>query len=119
MGGELFSLFAKLTLDTSEFDQNTDRAKEKASVFGDVLAADLVGKGISLAFDGIKKLGGAIKDFTTDAVMSYGEIEQLRGGIETLFGESAPKVLADAHGHLNPVGGIPYQFPRRRPSKGG
>ena len=96
MGGELFSLFAKLTLDTSEFDQNTDRAKEKAGVFGDVLAADLVGKGISLAFDGLKKLGGAIKDFTTDAVMSYGEIEQLRGGIETLFGESAPKVLADA-----------------------
>lgn len=96
MGGELFSLFAKLTLDTSEFDKNTDSAKEKASVFGDVLAADLVGKGISLAFDGIKKLGGAIKDFTTDAVMSYGEIEQLRGGIETLFGESAPKVLADA-----------------------
>lgn len=96
MGGELFSLFAKLTLDTSEFDQNTDRAKEKAGVFGDVLAADLVGKGISLAFDGIKKLGGAIKDFTTDAVMSYGEIEQLRGGIETLFGEAAPKVLADA-----------------------
>lgn len=96
MGGELFSLFAKLTLDTSEFDKNTDQAKEKASVFGDVLAADLVGKGISLAFDGLKKLGGAIKDFTTDAVMSYGEIEQLRGGIETLFGESAPKVLADA-----------------------
>lgn len=96
MGGELFSLFAKLTLDTSEFDQNTDRAKEKAGVFGDVLAADLVGKGISLAFDGLKKLGGAIKDFTTDAVMSYGEIEQLRGGIETLFGDSAQKVLADA-----------------------
>lgn len=96
MGGELFTLFAKLILDTSEFDKNTDQAKEKASVFGDVLAADLVGKGISLAFDGIKKLGGAIKDFTTDAVMSYGEIEQLRGGIETLFGESAPKVLADA-----------------------
>ncbi len=96
MGGELFSLFAKLTLDTSEFDQNTDRAKEKASVFGDVLAADLVGKGISLAFDGIKKLGGAVKDFATDAVMSYGEIEQLKGGIQTLFGDSAQKVLADA-----------------------
>lgn len=96
MGGELFSLFAKLTLDTSEFDKNTDQAKEKASVFGDVLAADLVGKGISIAFDGLKKLGGAIKDFTTDAVMSYGEIEQLRGGIETLFGDSAQQVLADA-----------------------
>lgn len=96
MGGELFTLFAKLTLDTSEFDKNTDQAKEKASVFGDVLKADLVGKGISLAFDGIKKLGGAIKDFAADAVMSYGNIEQLRGGVETLFGDSAQQVLADA-----------------------
>lgn len=110
MGGELFSLFAKLTLDTSEFDQNTDRAKEKASVFGDVLAADLVGKGISLAFDGLKKLGGAIKDFTTDAVMSYGEIEQLRGGIETLFGESAPKVLADADAAFKTAGMSASQY---------
>jgi len=110
MGGELFSLFAKLTLDTSEFDQNTDRAKEKAGVFGDVLAADLVGKGISLAFDGLKKLGGAINDFTTDAVMSYGEIEQLRGGIETLFGESAPKVLADADAAFKTAGMSASQY---------
>ena len=110
MGGELFSLFAKLTLDTSEFDKNTDQAKEKAGVFGDVLKADLVGKGISLAFDGIKKLGGAIKDFTTDAVMSYGEIEQLRGGIETLFGESAPKVLADADAAFKTAGMSASQY---------
>ena len=96
MGGELFTLFAKLTLDTSEFDDNTDKAKEKASVFGDVLAADLVGKGISAAIEGLKKLGGMVVDFTSSAVNSYGEVEQLRGGIETLFGDSAQKVLADA-----------------------
>lgn len=96
MGGELFSLFAKLTLDTSEFDGKTEQAAQKAGVFGDVLKADLVGKGISAAFNGIKKLSGVIKDFATDAVQSYGEIEQLRGGVETLFGESAKKVLADA-----------------------
>ena len=86
MGGELFTLFAKLTLDTSEFDDNTDKAKEKASVFGDVLAADLVGKGISLAFDGIKKLGSALVDFTSNAVSGYGQYEQLSGGISKLFG---------------------------------
>ena len=86
MGGELFTLFAKLTLDTSEFDDNTDKAKEKASVFGDVLAADLVGKGISLAFDGIKKLGGALVDFTSNAVNGYAQYEQLSGGISKLFG---------------------------------
>ena len=96
MGGELFTLFAKLTMDTSEFDKKTQDSTEKASVFGDVLKADLVGKGISAAWNGLKRLGGAVKDFTMDAVNSYGEIEQLRGGIETLFGDSAPKVLADA-----------------------
>lgn len=93
---EIFKLVAKLTLDTSDFDKNTDQAKEKASVFGDVLAADLVGRGITAAWNGLKKLGTAVKDFAADAVMSYGEIEQLRGGIETLFGDSAEKVLADA-----------------------
>lgn len=96
MGGELFTLFAKLTLDTSEFDKNTDGAKEKASVFGDVLKADLVGKGISAAISGLKQLGGMVANFAKDAVNSYGEVEQLRGGIETLFGDSAQKVLADA-----------------------
>lgn len=89
MGGELFTLFAKLTLDTSEFDDNTDKAKEKASVFGDVLAADLVGKGISLAFDGIKKLGSALVDFTSNAVSGYGQYEQLSGGISKLFGTAS------------------------------
>ena len=93
---EIFKLVAKLVLDTSEFDKNTEESKEKASTFGDVLKADLVGRGIAAAWDGLKKLGGAVKDFVTDAVMSYGEIEQLRGGIETLFGDSAQKVLADA-----------------------
>lgn len=96
MAGELFTLFAKLTLDTSEFDKSTDNAKEKAGVFGDVLMADLVGKGISAAIEGLKKLGGMVVDFTSSAVNSYGEVEQLRGGIETLFGDSAQKVLADA-----------------------
>lgn len=93
---EMFKLVAKLTLDTSEFDRNTEESKEKASVFADVLKADLVGRGISAAWDGLKNLAGAVKDFATDAVMSYGEIEQLKGGIETLFGDSAQKVLADA-----------------------
>ena len=93
---DLFTLVAKLVLDTSEFDKKTDESKEKASVFGDVLKADLVGKGISAAFDGLKKLGGAVKDFTTNAVNAYGDVEQLRGGIETLFGDSAQKVMADA-----------------------
>ena len=96
MGGELFTLFAKLLFDTSEFDKKTDESKEKASVFGDVLKADLVGRGISAAVNGLKELGKSTIEFAKNAVTSYGEVEQLKGGIETLFGDSAQKVLADA-----------------------
>lgn len=96
MGGELFTLFAKLTLDTSEFDKKTDESKEKTGMFGDMLKANLAGQAISAAIDGLKKLGVAVKDFTAEAVNAYGDVEQLRGGIETLFGDSAQKVLKDA-----------------------
>ena len=83
---EIFKLVAKLTLDTSDFDKKTDDSKEKASVFGDVLKADLVGKGISAVIDGFKQAVGAIADFTKQAVNSYSEYEQLSGGIQKLFG---------------------------------
>jgi len=83
---EMFKLVAKLTLDTSEFDRNTEESKEKASVFADVLKADLVGRGISAAWDGLKKLAGAVKDFTAEAVGGYAQYEQLSGGISKLFG---------------------------------
>ena len=86
MGGELFELFAKLTLDSSEFDKGVSQSSQKASMFGDILKADLVGKGITMAFDGLKKLGGAVKDFTSNAVSGYAEYEQLSGGIQKLFG---------------------------------
>ena len=104
MGDELFTLFAKLTLDTSEFDKKTDDSKEKASIFGDALKADLVGRGISAAWTGLKNLAGAAKEFTASAVSAYGDVEQLRGGIETLFGDSAQKVLEDADAAFKTAG---------------
>ncbi len=96
MSGELFSLFARLTLDSSEYESGLDNARSQAGVFGDVLKADLVGRGISAAIDGFKQLAGAVVDFGKQAVSGYGQVEQLRGGIETLFGESATQVLEDA-----------------------
>ena len=87
---EIFKLVAKLVLDTSGFDKSTEESKEKASVFADVLKADLVGRGISAAWDGLKKLGGAVKDFTADAVMSYGEIEHRSRYWHQSYGEQEP-----------------------------
>lgn len=86
MGDELFSLYAKLTLDTNEFDRKTEDSKEKAGMFGDMLKADLVGKGIMAAIDGIKRLGSAMVDLTKTSVNAYSNYQQLSGGISKLFG---------------------------------
>ena len=86
MGDELFSLYAKLTLDTNEFDRKTEDSKEKAGMFGDMLKADLVGKGIMAAIDGIKRLGSAMVDLTKTSVNAYSNCQQLSGGISKLFG---------------------------------
>lgn len=40
--------------------------------------------------------GAGITKLATDAVKAYSNFEQLEGGIETLFGDAAPKVMANA-----------------------
>lgn len=92
---DLFDLVAKITLDSSEYERGLDNASIKTSSFGDKLknglttAAKIGGAAITAA-------STALVAFTKDAVSSFGDYEQLAGGIETLFGDSAKKVIADA-----------------------
>lgn len=58
------------------------------TVFKNVLA-NLATDAIESALAGIKKLGGAIVDVGKQALTGYADYEQLVGGVETLFGESA------------------------------
>jgi len=89
---DLFVLKATLGLDTSEYDEGLDRAGKKASVFGDVLKANLVSKGIEVAVKGMAKLGKATVDMVSQSVNAYADYEQLVGGVETLFKGAADKV---------------------------
>lgn len=54
--------------------------------------ADLSSKAIQTAISGIKKLGSAVLDVGKQAISSYAEYEQLVGGVETLFKDSAKTV---------------------------
>lgn len=56
------------------------------------ILADLSARVIATAVNGLKKLGGALINTGKQALESYGEYEQLVGGVETLFKDSAKTV---------------------------
>ena len=86
----LLDLFVKISVDTSEVDKNLGDTKEKALSFGDVLKANIAGQAIVA---GVKAVAGAVKNIGEAAIQSYGEYEQLAGGVETLFKSSADTVM--------------------------
>ena len=108
-----FDLFAKISLDSSEYEKSLKDAKSSASgltgLFGKVgSAASTVGKGIFTVATNVAKVSvaattagaTAISALTGLAINSYADYEQLVGGVETLYKTSADKVqqyAADAY----------------------
>lgn len=78
-----------------------DGAGQKTSVFGDVLKANLLGSAI---VSGIKAVASGIKSLISGAIEGYGEYEQLVGGVETLFGNSADTVIKNAENAYKTAG---------------
>lgn len=69
-----------------------DAAKEAANGGFTVLkgvVANLAAEAIKTAINGLKKLGSELIDVGKQAYSAYASYEQLTGGVETLFGESA------------------------------
>lgn len=93
---DVFNMLGKLGLDTSEYKKGMQDAKEEATSLGDVfkgsLAADVVSKGFSAIVDGAKKGAAGMVDLTKQIVRGYGQTEQLVGGVEKLYGDSAATI---------------------------
>lgn len=110
---DVFDLYAKISLDSSEYEKGLKNAKSSASgltgLFGKVgSAASTVGKGIFNVATNVAKVSvaattagaTAISALTGLAISSYADNEQLVGGVETLYKTSADKVqqyAADAY----------------------
>lgn len=102
----IFELAAKISLDTKDYEQGVDKAKklissvregistvaEKTVEMGKVV--NNTGETAVKTFVGISTAvgtaAGALIKFSTDA---YGNFEQLEGGVETLFKDSADAVI--------------------------
>lgn len=99
---DLFTLVAKLTIDKSQYEQGLDEAESEASSAGGGFANALgkVGKAAGtiakVGAAGIAAGSAAVGALAKQSIDAYGEYEQLVGGVETLFGDSAQKVIADA-----------------------
>ena len=76
----------------NELEDSGKKADESAkggyTVFKNILA-NLATDAIESALAGLKKLGGAMIDVGKQALTSYADYEQLVGGVETLFKDSA------------------------------
>lgn len=78
-----------------------DGAGQKTLSLGDILKANLLSDAIMA---GIKAVASGIKSLISGAVESYGEYEQLVGGVETLFGSSADTVIKNAENAYKTAG---------------
>mgnify|MGYP002513708283 CR=1 FL=1 len=55
-----------------------------------------MGYAINSALNGLKSLGSAVINVGKQAIESYADYEQLTGGVETLFKDSADEVIKNA-----------------------
>lgn len=87
----MFDLYAKITLDTSGYENGLDNASGKASGFADKLKSGLA----TAAKVGAAALTAAaigMAALTKASIDQYAEYEQLVGGVDTLFKTASDKV---------------------------
>lgn len=92
---DVFELVAKLGLDTSEYEEGLKGAESNASKLGGALKSGL-GTAAKIGTAALATAATAAGALAKQSVDAYKEYEQLEGGIETLFGSAAPKVMANA-----------------------
>ena len=90
----------QVLVDTSGLKKGLNEAKKETSAFASNLAS--IGKAGAKVFAGTLIAGatasaGAIAGLTASAVKSYAEFEQLKGGVETLFKDSADSIMEYAN----------------------
>ena len=92
---DIFDLYAKITLDSKGYTTGIDEASAKFNSFKAGLGSALASIA-KITAAAVTAGAAATAKIVKDAVANYGEYEQLVGGIETLFKESAGTVQANA-----------------------
>lgn len=81
--------------EAQESGEEAKKGSEGYTVFKNVLAnlvTDTVKSGLSAVANGIRAIGSGLVSLGKQAISSYGDYQQLVGGVDTLFGESSKKL---------------------------
>lgn len=100
---DVFALAASITLDTTEYENALGEASGKTHSFGEKLKSGLA----TAAKAGAAAIGAAtaaVGALAKAALDSYGDYEQLTGGVETLFKTSADVVMEYANNAYKTAG---------------
>lgn len=85
-----------------------ETSTEKTHTFGDTLKAliskEVIIGGLKALKDGIVEVGKAAYQFGKSVVESYGEFEQLEGGVKKLFGDDYMSVIQNAQNAFKVAG---------------
>ena len=102
-------VLVKFKGDTKDLDQKTEKANSVLKGFGKGLAG-VVGVAAGIAATAIAATTKAVVDLTKASVDAYADFEQLAGGIEKLYGDSADKVMEYANEAYKTVGMTANQY---------
>lgn len=94
---DVFNLYAKLSLNTDDYEKGVEKAKGGASTLMDVFSGTLLGNvvsdGLRTVANGITEIGKTAANMAVSigkaSLDSYADYEQLVGGVETLYKDSA------------------------------
>lgn len=94
---DVFNLYAKLSLNTDDYEKGVEKAKGGASslmdVFSGTLLGNVVSDGLRTVANGITEIGKTAANMAVSigkaSLDSYADYEQLVGGVETLYKDSA------------------------------
>lgn len=92
----VFELFAKLTLDTSGYENSLKDSENKTKSFASRLASGtgkVLGTAAKVGAAAVGAAAVAVAGLTKAAIDQYAEYEQLTGGIETLFKSDAQTMV--------------------------
>mgnify|MGYP004458345709 CR=1 FL=1 len=97
---DVFNLYAKLSLNTDDYEKGVEKAKGGASslmdVFSGTLLGNVVSDGLRTVANGIAEIGKTAASMAVSigkaSLDSYADYEQLVGGVETLYKDSAATV---------------------------
>lgn len=92
---DVFDLQAKIGINTTEYNKGISEASKSFSEFGSKVK-DGAAKLAKISTAALGAAATGVSALVKQSVSAYADYEQLVGGIETLFGDSANKVIANS-----------------------